>query len=75
MMTRYVYYFSFDHKRIGNLFSKEQDAREYAAKWLFYNYKYRTEANVWIPDIVSGKVSEFDFASGGHVHIGSLEVE
>lgn len=68
-----IYEFSFDHKRI-KLFTDKQKCRDYAAEWLFYNYKYRTEARVWVSDIVSGRFSEFDLASGGHFAIRELEV-
>lgn len=74
-MSDYVYYFEFDHKRIGSLFHKKEDAREFAVQWLFRNYKYRSEAAAWSSDIRRGRFSEFDFASGGHVKIGRLEVK
>ena len=56
------------------MFTDKQKCREYAAELLFYNYKYRTEARVWYADIVNGRFSEFDFASGGHFAIRELEV-
>lgn len=68
-----IYEFSFDHKRI-KMFTDKHKCMEYAAKWLFYNYKYRTEASVWYADIVNGRFSEFDLASGGHFAIRELEV-
>ena len=42
--------------------------------WLFYNYKYRTESGVWVSDIVNGRFSEFDLASGSHFASRELEV-
>ena len=69
-----VWEFTFDHERKGNLFSTAEKARKFAVEWLFYNYKYKTEARVWANDILSGRVSEFDFASGGHVALRELEL-
>ena len=73
-MSDYVYYFEFDHKRIGNLFHKEKDAREFAVQWLFNDYN-RVEAVAWSSDIRSGRFSEFYMGSGHHVKIGRLEVK
>jgi hypothetical protein len=69
-----VYEFSFDHKRIGDYFYNVQDCKRFAIEWLFYNYRYKTEACAWFDRIRSGMAREFDFASGGHFAIREVEL-